>query len=332
MNYELSAKILAEIKKAKRILLNCHRSPDPDGIGSALALKLVLEKMDKEVKVVCPSGQIDKRINFLKGFEEIKIGTDFTKFNYSEFDLFITLDSASWDMVTGKDAVSLPQISIINIDHHITNKNYGNINLVRTEASSVCELLFNLFTDWRANIDEKIASCLLTGIIADTGAFVYPNTSAETLGIVKKLIETGVDKNGIILQIYRSEDLNMLKFWGEVLRKMEIDKDFRFVWSAIPYSVYKSYGMPEYGKEGAASSFAPIVDNTDFGLIAVEEDPGRLFISFRSRTGFDTSKIAFALGGGGHIFASGAKIEGLPFSKAVEKVLEVARKYAKKTS
>ena len=326
MNYPESQKILKEIKKAKRILVNCHRSPDPDGIGSALALKLVLEQMGKEVEIICPSGQVDKRINFLKGFDEIKTGINFSKFDYTKFDLFITLDSASWDMVTGKKDVAVPRMFIVNIDHHITNTSFGKINLIDREASSVSELLFSLFENWPVEMDVEIATCLLTGIIADTGAFAYPNTTSGTLDVVKKLIGTGVDKNEIILRIYRSENLNMLRFWGEVLQKMEIDKDCRFVWSAIPHDVYKRYGMPEYGKEGAASSFAPIVDGTDFGLIAVEEDTGRLFISFRSRTGFDTSKIALALGGGGHVFASGAKIEGIPFDQAVTKLLETVRR------
>lgn len=330
MNYPESQKILEEIKKAKRILVNCHRSPDPDGIGSALALKLVLEQMGKEVEIICPSGQVDKRINFLKGFDEIKTGINFSKFDYTKFNLFITLDSASWDMVTGKNEIFMPQVPIVNIDHHITNKNYGSINLVDTGASSVCELLFSLFENWIVEMDVKIATCLLTGIIADTGAFSYPNTTAKTLGIAQKLIEVGVDKNKIILRLYRSEDLNMLRFWGEVLQKMEIDKDYKFIWSAISHDVYKRYGMPEYGKESAASSFAPIVDGTDFGLIAVEEDTERLFISFRSRTGFDVSPIAEELGGGGHKAAAGAKIVGLPFDKAVEKVLGVARKHAKR--
>jgi len=120
-----------------------------------------------------------------------------------------------------------------------------------------------------------------------------------------------------------------LKFWGEVLRKMKIDKVSRFVWAAIPYEEYRKFNKPEDGKSLAASMFFRSVKDTDFGLIMIEERKRKLSLSFRARKkGVDVSKLAEKLGGGGHRRAGGAVVKGLDFEKAVEKVLRTAREFA----
>jgi len=330
MNYPESKKILAEVKKAKRILLNCHRSPDPDSIGSALAMYSVLRKMGKKVDIVCSSEDLFLPLNYLKDFKEIKKGIDFTKLKYSDYDLFITLDSSSWDMVAGKKELEIPKINIVVIDHHKTNTRYGKINLVDDKVTSVGELLFWIFKDWRISISKPVANYLMVAIIGDTGAFRYPGSTEKTFKVASELMKVGADKDEAIFHIYRSEPFDLIRFYGEVLSRIEIDKAGKFVWAAVPYKVYQKLNTPIFAKESAASLFTQVVDETDFGFLAVELERNKLAISFRSRTGFDTSVIAKSLGGGGHIYASGAKIENMQFDKAVEKLLEVTRKYAKK--
>src|SRR3990170_7877078 len=198
MNYKESRLILEEIKKAKRILLSCHRNPDPDSIGSALALKDVLESMDRTVDVICPSKKLDQNVTFLKGFSDIKKDVDFGKFNFSKYDLFVVTDSASWDMASSNKSMSMPQIPIVVIDHHHTNERYGRINLVDASASSVGEMLFRIIKDWKFSVNKDTAIAILTGIIGDTGVFKYPNTSKRTFQIASDLIKNGADKEVII--------------------------------------------------------------------------------------------------------------------------------------
>ncbi|KKQ37259.1 MAG: DHH family protein [Candidatus Woesebacteria bacterium GW2011_GWA1_37_7] len=329
MNYRESRSILEKVKKAKRILLNCHRGPDPDSIGSALAMKYVLEGMEKTVGVICPSEKLYENVSFLKDYKKIQKGIDFNKFNFLEYDLFITLDSSSWNMVSSDPNSSLPRIPLIVIDHHDTNKNFGKINLVDKNASSVGEILYLLIQDWSVNITKVIATALLTAIIGDTGIFKYPNTSEKTFDVAYQLVKKGADKNLIIANIYRNLDFNLIKFWGEALNRVKLDKKYGFIYSAVPYEVYKKLDKPENAKESSIDLFGQITKGTEFGFMAVETEKNKLSISLRSRTDFDSSQIATALGGGGHAAASGAKIEGLPFDEAVNKVLHVARKYAK---
>lgn len=323
MNYPKSKQILEEIKKSQKILVNCHRSPDADSVGSALAAYLVLGKMGKDVKVICPDN-LPEDVKFLPHSEVVE-KIDFGKFNFGEWDLFLLLDSGSPGMVTGKREGVLPEIATIVIDHHKTNGNFGNINLIDEKISSTGELLFSIFEDWEAEIDKDIAQNLLAGIIADTGVFEYPLVTAQTLKIAHDLMEKGGDRQEIILNIFKNYDFKKVKFWGEILTKMEKD-DAGFIWSAISHEDFKKFGSPVSAKESAAALFAPVVKGTDFGMMMVEEDKGILSVSFRSRGDFDVSKIALELGGGGHISAAGAKVYVSDFDQAVLKVLETARK------
>lgn len=327
MNYDLSAKILEEVKEADKILINCHRNPDPDSIGSALALFGVLKKMGKEVEVIC-STKLDKNTEFLKYFKEIKT-VDFKKFNFKDFDLFIVLDSSTWDMVTGAKDVLRPEgLKIITIDHHFTNDKFGDVNLIDPQVTSAAELLYKVLSDWEVKLSKETATAILAGIISDTGAFRYPGVSKETLLIASSLISKGADKEKIIFSIFNNLQINVLKMVGEMINKLELDDENKFCWCAIPLSLYEKYGKPDGAKEYASNTFIQSISATDFGIIMVEVEEKKLSVSFRSRSGFDVSKIALALGGGGHKAAAGANILGLPFEEAVKKVLETARKAA----
>jgi phosphoesterase RecJ-like protein len=326
MNYKESAKILEEIKKADKILINCHRGPDSDSVGSALALSQVLKAMDKNVLVICPS-DIPSDLLFLHGAESIK-RVNFSSFDFSEYGLFLAIDSSNYSMVTGLKDSDKPSIETIVIDHHFSNDKFGEINLIDAKITSTGELLFKLFEDWNLNIDKETAECLLTGIIGDTGSFQYQNVGQETLRIAASLMEKGADKDKIIYNIYRNIDFKEVKMWGKFIESMMIEDNF--VWAAISLDTYKDFGEYPYAKEDVANLFFPIVKGTDFGIVMVETNENVLSVSFRSRSGFDVSKIAREVGGGGHKPAAGARIEGLPFDQAVNRILTAARKYARK--
>jgi phosphoesterase RecJ-like protein len=330
MNYAESQQILEEIKKSGKILVNCHRSPDPDSIGSALALKNVLEEMGKEVTVICPSTDLYRNANYLKGFEEIIKGVDFRNFDFSKYNLFISPDSSSTDQITGIKGLNIDGIKLVLIDHHLTNEKFGDINLVDDKVTSVGEVLYSVFEDWGVTVSKDVADCLMAGIVGDTGAFRYPGAGKGTFHTVIELMKAGADKDRAIDELYRSEPFELIKFYGEALSRVQIDKEYRFVWSVVPYEIYEKLGKPSMAKESTASFFAQIVEDTDFGFIAVEQEKGKLAVSFRSRTGFNTSDIAVDLGGGGHVYASGASVSGMSLDEAVEKVLETCRKYAGK--
>jgi len=326
MNYKESEIILEKIKKADKIVLNCHRGPDSDSVGSALALSQVLGEMGKDVTVICPS-DIPSDLRFLQGANEI-VRVNFTTFDFSVYDLFIILDSSTYSLVTGMKDSQKPTIDSIVIDHHVSNEKFGDINLVDDETTSTGELLYKVFEDWKVDLSKDVSECLLTGIIGDTGTFQYQNVGQKTLKIAADLMDKGADKDKIIYHLYRNIEFKELKMWGKFIESMMIEDNF--VWAAIPLAIYKDFGEYSYAKEDVANLFFPIVRGTEFGVVMVETSENVLSVSFRARTGFDVSEIAKEIGGGGHKPAAGARVEGLPFQEAVNKVLTAARKYAQK--
>lgn len=331
MNYKQSKQILEEIEKVDKILVNCHKNPDPDSVGSALAMSDFVSGLGKEVRIVCPT-KIDPHLNFLEGFDLIEQSVDFNKIDYKKYGLFVILDSSSWDFASKTEKGNIPAIKIINIDHHRTNEMFGEINLVDSKLVSISELIYLLFEDWGIDINKKTANSLLAGIIGDSGVYRFAGTTAGTLEIAAELVSKGADQKKIIFNIYNSVDFGELKFWGKVLEDVKYDKKHNFVWVAISNGVFRQYDGKKNYKEDTATTFFSSIEGSDFGIVMIEEEKGKLNVSLRSRTGLDVSKIAVELGGGGHRYAAGCGVHGLEFDDAVEKILDVARKYAKKNN
>ncbi|KKQ25678.1 MAG: DHHA1 domain protein [Candidatus Woesebacteria bacterium GW2011_GWA1_37_8] len=326
MNYKESKDILDKIKKAKKILLSCHKSPDPDSIASNLAMYQVLTGMKKLIDVISPD-TVHSAYNFVPYFDKI-IKVDITKFDYSDYDLFIALDSSSYDQLVGIKDLKMPNISMVTIDHHSTNEKYGEINLLEV-TSSTCEVLYKVFHDWGIKITKNLATTLLTGIYADSVSFQTDKTYSSTFIVSGELVKLGANTKDIILNLFHSNEYKLLKFWGEMLKNMNIDSEYRFVWTAVPYDKFLEFGKPGEAKSLAASVIFRTVKNTDFGIVIVEQRPNVLNMSLRSRTNFDVSKIAQEFGGSGHKASAGAWFDFENFDEAVEKVLVTARKYAK---
>lgn len=327
MNYKQSKEILEEIKKSKRILINCHFAPDYDSIAGCVSLYQVINNLGKDVSMFSPSSLIRETF-FLKDVEKVKV-VNIKDFRFEYYDLVISLDSQNWTVVTGDKKI--PKASnIIKIDHHPNNDSYGRINLVDSNASSVCEILYLMIMDWKQKIDKTLATKLLVGIIGDTGSFQYNNTTERTLKIAGELKELGAENSEIVYKLYRSMNLDTLHLWAEYLKRIKVDSNNKFAWSAIDFKTFKKYRGTRKSNSTVASLFIRVIGGTDFGVTMTEYEKGKLSLSFRERNGFDVSKIAADFGGGGHKSSAGAEIHDLPYKKAVEKVLRIARKHAKK--
>jgi len=325
LNKKTAIKILSEIKKAKKILLTVHVSPDLDGLSSVLAMGLVLRRMGKRTKIISFS-QIPGKLQFMSGTERIETA-DFAKVHFVDFDLVVCLDSAQERMITRSPYPKKlpPSCKIINIDHHITNTRFGNINLV-VIVSSAAEILYQLFKVWKVKLDSKLAVLLFYGIFADTGCFQYSSTSAETFKIAADLLGKGASLNEAVLVSFRSYSLKTLKYWGKVLENMQMDKSRKFVWSTISRAEREDLGVEVSEVEGAANLFALVVSGTEFGIILMEEGDNLIRGSLRSRDDFDVSQIAVELGGGGHKAAAGFSLN-MSLVEAEKEVLGAARKY-----
>lgn len=332
MNYQESAIIKQMIDESDNILVNMHHNPDADSVGSAVAMSRVLKYFGKNVKIVAPT-ETPKNLLFLlkdEGYEVI----DFRSFDFSKYGLFITCDSSSWSRVSGDNNLDKPRIKLVVIDHHKSNQKFGDINLIAPDAAANCEVLHNLFSDWGISPDvdrnyPDIHTPLLAGIIGDTGAFRFPEADSGTFLIATQLMKLA-DKNEIIFNLYQSFEPTHIIVWKEIMSNLLIDEEHRFVYSFVRKDVIDAAGKPFNAKSEFADMLFQSIDGTDFGLVGAEDD-GYVSVSFRSRTGLDVSILASKLGGGGHAWASAARIDILnqTYEEAIENILSTARAFAK---
>jgi len=308
-NYFQSKLIFQEIKQSKNILINVHRNPDLDSIGSATALYRALNKIGKKVTLVCPH-EIPENYRFLKG-ADLVLTIDFKTWADTDvrpYDLFLILDSGSYDVVTGSKEIKLPDVKKIIIDHHRTNnwENYVE-RILDIKASSTSEIIFNLLNDWEVEFDSDIATSLFAGISSDTVFFKYDQNAKNTFKITAELLDKGADRDKVVEQAFDSFDFDLVRTIGEFLTK--IRKGDRYIYSVLDNETYVKFGKQKGAREIVANLFARSIKGFDFGIMAVEYEVGKFALSFRSKK-TDVSIIAQKFGGGGHKNAAGATIYG----------------------
>lgn len=326
---KLSETILEKIKSSEKILLSLHRSPDGDSIGSNSAFFEIVKQLGKTPTLISPD-PIPENLKFVPYSHNIVV-QDIFDFGFDKFDLLILLDSSSLEMTTNKTVFQeLPKERIIVIDHHATNKQMGEINLVIPDISSTCEVVFNLAQEWKVGFTKNLSLALLTGIATDTGIFQYPNTSPDTFKKAALLMERGASLNTIVFNVNRRNTIPRLKLLGRTLENLQIDKEHAFVYSTLSFSEIRELRVQDtIGlREWVAGFSVQSIEGTEFGFVLTEEEKGVTRISLRSRRGFDVSRIAVELGGGGHKAAAGCRLH-KPLEEALREVLKVVKKYAK---
>jgi phosphoesterase RecJ-like protein len=299
-----------------KCVLTLHRKPDGDSIGSNLALYQLLVLKGFQVDIFSKD-PIPETFVFLKNADKVKIKNP-TEIVWSQYDLYISLDISSPDMLG--EVVAFPEsLKIVVIDHHVTNIGWGTENIVDTKNISVASHLYRLLTESDAEhfIDKDMATCLLVGLLTDSGFFAYI-TSPEPLNIAAKLIEKGVNYQDLVFRIQNQKNIEDLTFLSKALDSIRIEKNAVFL--PVSNEVWENYGTAT-DKNHLLTDYIRSIKNTDFGVVIIEEFPVVFRLEFRSRTpGFDVSRIAKKLGGGGHTAAAGATIKDSSFAEIIQKI------------
>ncbi|HJZ05668.1 hypothetical protein A2634_05215 [Candidatus Amesbacteria bacterium RIFCSPHIGHO2_01_FULL_48_32] len=326
---QLAPIIWSEIQKANSILLHCHPSPDGDSIGGVLAMMHVLKSLDKKVTVIAGDSEKPSSFSVLPGFDEI-IAKNLTQTNLSEFDLFIIQDSSSLGQITKLAETKFPEsLRTIVIDHHATNTEFANINLVDSTYPAVCQMIYDLFQEWKVEISPEAAVSLFVGIYSDTGGFKYQNTDANTLLAAAHLAKINPDFPKIIFELENNYEPEQIKFIGLCLTHIETYFFNRVAIAAVPYSVLQENSIrKEHTEKAEISNMLKSVKDWEIGIRFTEAEPGIVTLSFRTRNPdkHDVGKLAMATGfGGGHKSASGATFK-MPFEQARKHLLETIQK------
>jgi len=307
------------IKKFNKFLITSHINPEGDAIGSQVAMSYLLKKLGKEA-IMLNDSPVPKLLQFIKGTEHIlkEMPHDF---NYQAVIILDSPDLARIGRVNEyikKDAV------IINIDHHISNINFGKLNWVEPEFSSAGEMVYDLFKAFKVKIGMDEAVALYAAIMTDTGSFRYSNTSSKTHRIAAELIDIGIQSYEMHTKIYETVSIQDTNLLGEALQTMKLTEDGKIAWLWVTKEMLKKTKASLEGTEGIIN-FARSIDGVEIAILFREtgtED--RVKVSFRSKGKVDVNKLAAAFNGGGHPTASGCTVFG-KIEEAEKKVLEKAK-------
>jgi len=299
MNEEILGAIKSRLENAQNIVIASHVRPDGDAIGSLLGLGLALKNAGKSVQMVLVDG-VPSSFKHLEGSEFI------VREPQGTHDTFITVDSADFKRV-GKFFENFGQPDI-NIDHHITNENFGKLNLIEAEEVATAAILTNHLPAWGYEITKPIAAALLTGIITDTLGFRTANTNPSALRLCAQLMETGVNMADLYMRSLVTKSFPAARYWGAGLSNMEQKNGI--VWGTLTLADRKSSGYS--GNDDAdLINMISAIDGNKVGMIFVEQSDNHVKISWRAlEDRIDVSKVAKHFNGGGHAAAAGADIPG----------------------
>lgn len=313
----MQKRIINEILKNKRFLITAHMNLEGDALGSELSMYHILRKLGKYA-VIYNNDITPSAYRFLPYIDKITYTSP-----SDNFDIAFILDCSDASR-TGKVKDSLSNIKkIINIDHHISNTKFGDINWVEPNASSTCEMMYK-FAKKIGIMDKKIAVCLYTGIFTDTGGFTYSNTNAYVHKIVAELIRYNIRPHDIYTKITSCCQLADLKFISSLFKNLKVDYEYRVGWIVVK----KWPQNTEFDLTEIIFSMMRLLKGVDvFILFKKIDKKGKVRINFRSRSKrVDVNKVAKFFGGGGHRSASGTTVE-MDLDFAEKNVISFIKRY-----
>ena len=303
-------KLLDCIKNAKNVLIVGHVRPDGDCFGSGFALKRVLENLGAKVDFVVDS-ELPEQYSFMKGFDIVN------KRSLTSYDLAISVDCADELRLGAYYSIFKGCKLSINIDHHITNTNFGKINFVK-DVSSTCELIYYLIKDDNL-IDNIVAENLYIGLSTDTGHFKHSNTKKETFLMASDLICYDFNPQYVHDKIYRNTSIKRTKLIGKALSNIKFYKDNRIAIITITMEMLKECDCSMTDTE-AIIDFGMNIGCVDVAVCMTQQAKHSYKVSFRSKN-VNVAEAAMTFGGGGHILAAGCVVNGF-YEDCVCKILK----------
>lgn len=298
---EIGRKILA----ATNILVVTHFHPDGDALGSLTGMGGWLTREGKTVTMVVDGG-MSRRFDYLPLAREVRERSG------DGYDLLIAVDCGD----TGRMGEAFSSLNtkpfIINIDHHATNPNFGDLNWVDPKAASTAEMLYFLLRENEVVLDEYIAISLLTGIVTDTQSFSTSNVTPRSLEAASGLMEAGADLPHITEQAFSIKPYAAMRLWGTGLSNALVEDGL--AWTKISMRDKQRAGYDGSGSAGLVTQLVNIQEAC-MSAVLVEQDDGQISVSLRSRLPFRVSDVAVDFGGGGHPQAAGCRLD-MPIEKA----------------
>lgn len=295
--------VIEKIKESKKIAITFHSSPDGDSLGSSTALTLALRSLGKHCSILCKEA-LPKTFSYLPCSEEIT-GENYTV--DSDTDLVIVLDCGDFKRINADILSEDRDYTLINVDHHMSNEQYGDINYVDTKAAAVGEIIYRMLKLLNVTLTKDIGVALYTSLLTDTGSFRHSNTTIDTHNIAGEIINTGIDFSEIHRIIFDNKSFNKVKLYGKVIESMTLECNKKVVFMELTNEM-----LQELDLDGSDTSdliaFGSKVEGSEVTVLIKEAENG-VKVSLRSKSKVDVREIAEGFNGGGHIRAAGFMVE-----------------------
>ena len=300
-----------------QILIFGHKDADGDTLGCSLAFAEALSTLGKKVWVIIPP-PLPEMYEWLPGYDRIvdrpPPGAD--------PQLVLFFDAGNMERSGSAVRHIASHATIVNIDHHLTNAMFGDINVINPDAAAVGEMVVDMLDSYGYPITPSIATNLYTAILTDTGGFRHENTTARSLDYAARLARLGASPGRIASMVYKSRPLTTLRLNALSLAEMRVEADGRLVWSTVTRRMLKEANAVMAEAEGIIDNLNSI-GGLDLAVLFKEVGDRMTKISVRSRGAVDAAALTAEFGGGGHLRAAGAEIAE-PMEVAIERVIAAA--------
>jgi bifunctional oligoribonuclease and PAP phosphatase NrnA len=312
--------IIQAIKKNKRFLISTHVNPDPDALCSELALAMYLRSLGKKVTIV-NNESVGRRFWFIPGIHHIK---HYWEKREMVYDVAIILDCGELSRVGKVQDMIQKAKPLVNIDHHITNDQFGSLNLVRPKSSSTAEVLYDLLKQGGCVFTRTLAMHLYVGIMTDTGSFRYENTTARTHAIVAELMKFKFSAPSLYQKLYETILFRDLKEFTKVIGRLRMTCGGRVACITLGKRILRKFSG-EFDLRDTIFKFLRSIKNVEVVVILTEIGRNKTRINLRSSNAFDVAKLANHFRGGGHRRASGCTVD-KSIPRARKEILERIRR------
>jgi phosphoesterase RecJ-like protein len=306
---------------ADEVALACHVDPDGDALGSMLALHHVLRR--RGVRTVAsfagsPHGglRIPPQYTFLPGVDQLAAPDAFP----AAPPLLVTFDCASPQRLGTLAAAVDAAECVIVIDHHAAGESFGDVRLLDERAAATAVLVEQLLRRMGEPVDRDVAACLYTALVTDTGGFQYASTTPAVLELAARLIAFGIDHAAISQRVFATHSFGYVKVLARVLERATLVPAVGLAWTALHQRDLDELGVSLAETEGLIDVLRT-VETAECSLVCKQQPDGTWKGSLRSRGRVDVSRVAAALGGGGHVFAAGFDAAG-PLEAVVDRVVD----------
>ena len=308
MNKSLIEAIDELISPARRFLLITHVAPDGDAIGSLLGMGWLLRDLGKEVTLACEDA-VPEILAWLPGSAEIvhSARPAAQPAGSGRFERVISLDCSDERRLGKVYQPEFASLPLLNIDHHVTNTEFGTLNWVDPASAATAQMVLHLADSLAWPLTPRVATCLLTGVVTDTRSFRTVNSGPAALQAALRLIEAGASLSDVARQALDQQPLAWVRLLGVAIAGLTLEDGV--LWTEVTGAMRRQLGVGEDGTSGI-TNFLAGVREAWIVILFTERDAGTVDVSMRAAPGYDVAQVALKLGGGGHPQAAGCTLDG----------------------